>query len=260
MTGPHVRVRARNGPGAHRVADAASGPPRLPIHHAQRAIGPGSRLTVALVTAILGLLVVGQLRGQANVPGLSALSATELTQLIANLSAGNDRLREEVAQLAQRESTLQAAEDRGETTVGDLTDDLAAIRAWSGVTAVAGPGVAITVRGAIGGDGIDDLLNEIRNAGAEAISIEGVRIVSGVTVAGAPGALSVGNQALGDAFEIRAIGSPQILTGTLTRTGGVIAQIGATYPLAAITVTPVDRLTLPATDRSLAPIYAEPRL
>jgi uncharacterized protein YlxW (UPF0749 family) len=234
--------------------------PGPPVHAGQRAVGASSRLTVAVVAAVLGLLVVGQLRGQANVPGLSALSATELTQLIANLSAGNDRLRDEVAELSQREQTLSAAENRGETTVDDLTEDLAAIRAWSGVTAVAGPGVAVTVRGGIGADGIDDLLNELRNAGAEAISIEGVRMVSGVVVAGAPGALSVGDQALGETFEIRAIGSPQILTGTLTRTGGVIAQIGAAYPLAAITVTPVDRLTLPATDRSLAPTYAEPRL
>ena len=155
---------------------------------------------------------------------------------------------------------MQAARDRGETTVDELTEDLAAIRAWSGLTSVAGQGVAVTVHGSIGGDGIDDLLNEIRNAGAEAISIDGVRIVSGVVVAGAPGALSVGNQALGEAFEIRAIGSPQILTGTLTRTGGVIAQIGATYPLVTITVTPVDRLTLPATDRALTPTYAQPRL
>ena len=235
---------------------AVADPPPGPV----RTVKLGSRLTVAAVAALLGILAVGQLNGQAGVPGLSNLSATELTQLIANLSAGNDRLRDEVAQLGRRETTLQAAEDRGETTVDELTDDLAAIRAWSGVTAVAGPGVAITVRGGIGGDGIDDLLNELRNAGAEAISVDGVRIVSGVAVAGAPGALSVGNQALSESFEIRAIGSPQILTGTLTRTGGVIAQIGATYPLAGITVTPVDRLTLPATDRSLAPTYAKPRL
>lgn len=225
-----------------------------------RFAGPAGRLSVAVVAAILGLLAVGQLRGQANVPGLSSLSATELTQLIANLSAGNDRLRDEVADLAQREAALLAAQDRGETTVGNLTEDLAAIRAWSGVTPVTGQGIAVTVRGSIGGDGIDDLLNEIRNAGAEAISIDGVRLVVGVVVAGAPGALSVGDRPLGDSFEIRAIGSPQILTGTLTRTGGVIAQIGATYPLATLTVTPVERLTLPATDRNLAPIYAEPRL
>ncbi len=227
---------------------------------ARRLVGPGSRLTVALVAAILGVLAVGQLRGQANVPGLSALSATELTQLIANLSAGNDLLREEVAQLTQRYATLQAAQARGETTVGDLREDLATIRAWSGLTPVTGQGVAISVLGSIGADGVDDLMNEIRNAGAEAISIDGVRIVSGVVVSGRPGALSVGSLTLGDAFEVRAIGSPQILTGTLTRTGGVIAQIGAAYPLATITVTPVDRLTLPATDRDLTPTYAQPRL
>jgi uncharacterized protein YlxW (UPF0749 family) len=253
-------VRTRRAAAGLADLDAATGLPRPPIHHAQRAIGPGSRLTVTLVAALLGVLVIGQLRGQANVPGLSALSATELTQLIANLSAGNDLLRAEVADLTQREATLNATEDRGETTVDDLTEDLAAIRAWSGVTAVAGPGIAITVRGGIGGDGIDELLNELRNAGAEAISVEGVRVVSGIVVAGAPGDLSIANQALGETFEIRAIGSPQILTGTLTRTGGVIAQIGATYPLSTITVTPVDSLTLPATDRSLTPTSAKPRL
>jgi uncharacterized protein YlxW (UPF0749 family) len=79
-------------------------------------------------------------------------------------------------------------------------------------------------------------------------------------VAGAPGGLSVENHAIGDSFEIRAIGSPQILTGTLTRTGGVIAQIGATYPVAQLTVTPADRLTLPATDRTLLPTHGQPRL
>jgi uncharacterized protein YlxW (UPF0749 family) len=212
------------------------------------------------VAGLLGLLAVGQLRGQANVPGLSALTATELTQLIANLSAGNDQLRAEVADLNQRATALQTARDRGETTVDELRDDLATILAWSGLTPVTGQGITVTVRGSIGGDGIDDLLNELRNAGAEAISVDGVRIVSGAVVAGAPGALSVENHALGDTFEIRAIGSPEIMTGTLTRTGGVIAQIGATYPDATLTVTPVDRLTLPATERSLAPIYAEPRL
>jgi len=64
----------------------------------------------------------------------------------------------------------------------------------------------------------------------------------------------------GDAFEIRAVGSPQILTGTLTRTGGVIAQIGATYPDVQLTVTPVDMLTLPATERTLVPAHGNPRL
>jgi uncharacterized protein YlxW (UPF0749 family) len=194
------------------------------------------------------------------VPGLSALSATELTQLIANLTTRNEQLRTEISTLTRQESSLVEARNRGETTVGELASDLARIRAWAGLTDVTGQGIAITVSGPIGGDGIEELLNELRNAGAEAIEVDGVRVVAGTVVAGAPGALSVENLALGDAFEIRAIGSPQILTGTLTRTGGVIAQVGATYPDARLTVSPVEAMTLPATERDLGPTDASPRL
>ena len=219
-----------------------------------------SRLTVASVAAILGVLAIGQLRAQSGAPALAGLSAADLTQLIANLTTGNDQLRAEVTDLEGQRSHLEDAHDRGETTVDQLSSDLARMRAWAGLTPVTGQGIAIVVRGRIGGDGVDDLLNELRNAGAEAISVDGVRIVTGVVVAGAPGALSVENDAIGDSFEIRAIGSPQILTGTLTRTGGVVAQIGATYPDAQLTVTPADELTLPATDRSLIPTHGQPRL
>ena len=121
-------------------------------------------------------------------------------------------------------------------------------------------GISISVRGAIGGDGIEDVLNELRNAGAEAIAVADVRVVPGVVVAGAPGALSIENTALGDVFEIRAIGSPEILVGTLTRAGGVIAQVGATYPDARLSVTPLGTVALPASTRNLIPSDGQPRL
>jgi uncharacterized protein YlxW (UPF0749 family) len=219
-----------------------------------------SRLSVSAVAALLGVLVVGQLRGQAGVPGLSALTATELTQLIANVTTGNDRLRNEIGDLTRQEAHLTETRQRGDTTVGELADDLARIRAWAGLTPVSGQGIAVTVRGPIGGDGIEELLNELRNAGAEAIAVDGLRVVVGTVVAGAPGSLSVENAPLGDAFEIRAIGSPQILTGTLTRTGGVVSLIETTYPDASLSVTPVETMTLPATLRTIGPTDAEPRL
>jgi uncharacterized protein YlxW (UPF0749 family) len=220
----------------------------------------GGRLSIALVAGILGVLAIGQLRGQAGAPALAGLSATDLTQLIANLSTGNDQLRAEVSDLDAQRAHLADAHDRGETTVDELKADLARIRAWAGLTPVTGRGIAVIVRGPIGGDAVEDLVNELRNAGAEAIAVDGVRIVPGVVVAGAPGAVSVENNTIGNSFEIRAIGSSQILTGTLTRTGGVIAQVGATYPLVQLTVTPADQLTLPATDRALVPAHGQPKL
>ena len=44
--------------------------------------------------------------------------------------------------------------------------------------------MSITVRGPIDGPGVEDLVNELRNAGAEAIAIDDVRLVPGVVVDG----------------------------------------------------------------------------
>jgi len=227
---------------------------------AVRVLRLSGRPWVAAVTVLLGVLVVGQLRGQSGVPGLSGLSAAELTQLIANLTTENDRLRTEIATLATQRGEIQAAHDRGDTTIDQLHGDLARIRAWAGLDAVTGQGIAVTIRGPIGGDGVQDLVNELRNAGAEAIAVDGVRMVVGSVVAGTPSGLSVENHAIGDVFEIRAIGNPQLLTGTLNRTGGVVAQVGTAYPDASLTVSPVDLMTLAATDRDLTPSHAAPRL
>ena len=218
------------------------------------------RWAMTVVAAILGLLVVAQLRSQAADPGLSALSAQELTLVIANVNTRNEQLRAEVASLERQMTALTAARARGDSALGQLRSDLVALEAWGGLSAVIGPGVSIRMSGEIGGEGIEDLLNELRNAGAEAIAVEDVRVVPGTVVHGEPGALSIENTPLLDAFEIRAIGSPQILTGSLTRAGGVIAQLGATYPSADFSVTPLEVVSIPATERDLVPSHGQPSL
>jgi uncharacterized protein YlxW (UPF0749 family) len=218
------------------------------------------RWSITIVTAILGVLVVAQLRSQAANPGLSNLSAQELTLVIANVNDRNEGLRSEVAALERQVAFLTDAHDRGVSALDELRADLAALEAWAGLTPVFGPGVSIRVSGGIGGEGIEDLLNELRNAGAEAIAVEDVRVVPGTVVFGEPGALSVENTPLLDGFEIRAIGSPQILTGTLTRGGGVIAQLSATSEDLTITVTPLDTVSIPATERDLVPGHGTPSL
>jgi uncharacterized protein YlxW (UPF0749 family) len=221
---------------------------------------PRARLPLLLVAGLLGLLAVGQLRGQAGVPSLTDLSVQELGVLVANLNAQNDQLRTEVATLQRQQADLASSKDRGQSAVDQLRSDLDRIRAWAGLTGLSGSGVTITVHGPIGADGVGDLVNELRNAGAEGISIAGMRLVPGVVVTGNPGSLTVAGSALGDGFEILAIGSPQILTGTLTRAGGVVAQLGATYPDARVSVTPSEGLTLPPTTRDLQSPDARPHL
>ena len=219
-----------------------------------------NRLTMTAVALVLGFLVVAQLRGQVADASLSQQSAQDLTLLIANLNTHNEQLRGDIATLEQQLADLTDSHSRGDSAADQLRAELAQIQGWAGLRAVQGPGITIQVAGEISGEGVEDLLNELRNAGAEAISIGGVRVVPGSVVAGAAGALSIENTPLSGTFEILAIGSPQILTGSLTRAGGIIAQLSVTFPDAQISVTPLEAIAIPATDRNLAPVNGKPSL
>jgi len=219
-----------------------------------------NRLSITAVAFVLGLLVVVQLRVQQSATGFGGLSAQELTLLVANLSTRNDQLRAEVSTLERELSAIATNQSRGRDSVDQLRADLQRIRAWTGLEPVSGPGITITVEGRIDGPAVEDLLNELRNAGAEALAIDDVRVVPGIVGVGAPGDVLFGGARLPDPFEIRAIGSPQALTGSLTRVGGVIAILGATHPGALLTVTPVERMDLPASTRRMVPTHGQPRL
>jgi uncharacterized protein YlxW (UPF0749 family) len=219
-----------------------------------------SQLTIAAVTLVLGLLVVIQLRTQATSAAFAGLSSQDLTVLVANLNDRNDQLRGEITTLERELAILGQNEQRGEASVDELRADLRRVRLYAGSDPANGPGVSILVTGPVDGDGVEDLLNELRNAGAEAMSIEDVRVVPGIAAIGPPGGVAVGDAALGDPFTIVAIGAPDKLTGSLTRSGGIIAQLAATQPEVGVEVTPLDHIRVPATDRQLIPSHGHPRL
>jgi uncharacterized protein YlxW (UPF0749 family) len=220
-----------------------------------------SQLSVAAVAAILGLLVVVQLRGQTGGSELQSKSAQELTSIITSQNTENDRLRAEVATLQNQLAELQADRSNGATSVDQIESELGRIRAWTGLDAITGRGVEITVNGDIHAAAVNDLLNELRNAGAEAISIDDIRVIAMTSVSGVPGSLDVEGFLLRDPFKVRAIGRPETLVGSLTRVGGIIAQLSATNPDVLVDVTAVDQpMTLPASKLDLVPDHGRPTL
>jgi uncharacterized protein YlxW (UPF0749 family) len=221
---------------------------------------PRSQLLVAAVLFLLGVLVVIQIRAQAGGDRLASLTAQDLTFLVANLNADNDRLRSEVTGLQRQLETLELGGSRGATSVADIRADLERIRVWAGLDPVAGDGIAITVRGPISAPDVEDVVNELHNAGAEAIAIDDVRVVTGTVIGGEPGSISVDDTPLADPFTIRVIGAQESLTGSLTRAGGIVALLAATNLDVALDIEPTDRMTLPATDRTLVPGHGQPRL
>jgi uncharacterized protein YlxW (UPF0749 family) len=215
---------------------------------------------VALVLAVLGFLVVVQARSQGQDQGLGQLSVQDLTELVANVTARNSQLREEVATLQQQQQQISAAVQRGDTSTSQMRSDLSHILAWSGVLGVTGAGVQVTVSGSLPAPAVDQLMNELRNAGAEALSVNGVRVVPGVVAGGDPGSLTIGGTPVSSPLVVVAVGQPETLAGSLSRVGGLIAQLAAQYPNVAVQVDAEDLVTVPATTRSLTPSLGRPRL
>jgi uncharacterized protein YlxW (UPF0749 family) len=221
---------------------------------------PRAQWTLAGVALVLGFLAIVQLRAQGSGGGLQDLSSQDLTTLIANVNQRNGQLAGEVTSLESQLGQLQAARSQGQSAVGGLQRDLDRTRRWAGLDAVAGRGVVVQCTGPIGADAVNDLLNDLKLAGGEALAIEDTRVVAGTVVAGPPGRLSVENASLGTSFRVYAIGNPVNLTAALTRIGGIIGRIQVASPNVRISVAPSEGLTLPATDRDLAPADARPHL
>jgi uncharacterized protein YlxW (UPF0749 family) len=218
-----------------------------------------SQIALTAIALLLGLLVVIQLRAQQAGTGLETQSSQDLTLLIANLNTRNDQLRGEVADIQRQLDTMSAANARGETSVGQLRSELERARIWSGQDPASGPGVRVLLYGGVPAEAVADLVNELRNGGAEAVSIGGVRVVGRTVVAGIEGSLSLESTELGPRIEVLAIGNPAALTGGLTRAGGLVAQLQARYAEVLVEVTPLDSVTVPAVNRSLAPVIGVPR-
>jgi uncharacterized protein YlxW (UPF0749 family) len=219
-----------------------------------------SLLTFSAVLLLLGFLVVTQAHSQSPNVGLNGLSVQELGELVANVTTQNNDLRDEVDSLQQQRDQLQSTVSHGDSSAQQVRSDLTRILGWSGAVPVTGTGARVTIEGQLPGDAVELLVNELRNAGAEAISVAGVRLVPGVVASGPAGAVTVDGVALGDPATIEAIGQPEALSGSLTRAGGPIAQLSARYPEVVITVDSEDRVTLPATTRDLAPRFGRPTL
>ncbi len=218
------------------------------------------RLAMSAVLLLLGFLVVAQLNTQAADQGLVTLSVQELTELVANVTTRNNQLREEIRSLERQRENVETAVERGDTSAVQIRTDLRRVLGWSGALGVSGAGVRVDVEGLLPGDAVEQLLNELRNAGAEAIAIGTIRVVPGVVVSGPADSLVLSGIPLASPVEILAIGQPESLAGSLARAGGPIAQLAARYPDVAITVNGSDFVSVPPTDRNLYPVLGSPRL
>jgi uncharacterized protein YlxW (UPF0749 family) len=211
-----------------------------------------AQLSLFAVAMIIGILLVGQLRSQARPIELSSLSAQELSALVETISNRNLELADGLADLRDQIGDYERADVEGQSDLAISEEALQRIGAFGGLVAVAGQGIELEIEGAFDATAVNDLLYELRNAGAEAISIDDVRITAASVATLGPRAITVDDVEIGSSFVVRAIGSPDGLRSAIERPGGLLTlleqSINARFSLDEVT-----DLVVPATERDLAP-------
>lgn len=205
-------------------------------------------IAVTLVAMFLGVLAVTQIAAQdVYSRSLQLETPASLTTLIANLSERNNAIKDEILDLRHRTVTARDAIATGQGSLTEAEHQLGQLRVFAGMSAVSGAGITVRVEGTFDERALSDLVNELRNAGAEAIAVNTARIGPRSWFGATPDrALTVDANSVRGPWLVRAIGSPEVMYVAMTRTGGIIGQFELIYKGTRIDVSKESALDLPA--------------
>jgi uncharacterized protein YlxW (UPF0749 family) len=200
---------------------------------------------VAVVCVLIGIGTVAVVRGQDTDEFLATAREPDLVRLLDDLQSRQTRLDGEILRLQAAEQRLRTgttAEALQETE--QRADDL---RVLAGTTAVRGPGIRMRIDAA---DAFfaSDLLNavqELRDAGAEAIEVNGLRVVVDTWFADAADGISVSDTVVRSPYEVLAIGSPATMATAMRIPGGVADSVASQD--GSIVITELDQLEILST-------------
>ena len=216
-----------------------------------------AQLSLFAVALIIGILLVGQLRSQARPIELSSLSAQELSTLIENLSARNVELSDGLANLREQIRDYERAELQGQSALELTQENVDGLATFAGLRGVEGQGIVIEIDGSFDPTAVNDLIYELRNAGAEAIAVDDIRITASSVAVLGTSAIEIDGQPIGRTFTISAIGSPAGLKTAIERPGGILTLLQQSID-AVFTLEEATNLFIPATERDLTPQVARP--
>ncbi|MCS7263210.1 MAG: DUF881 domain-containing protein [Armatimonadetes bacterium] len=199
------------------------------------------RFAVVLVGLTLGLLIGLQVRTLGLQRG--SVGTSRVNVLVERLLRAQDeieKLREEVDKLRQQISDYEKAMAEGRAATQRMASELNNLRVLAGLTKVRGPGVIIWLTDASKPNSPEDpssgivhdtdllmLVNELRNAGAEAIAINNQRVVSTTAIRCVGNLITVNGVTISPPYEVSAIGNPNKLKEALTMPGGIVEQLTA---------------------------------
>lgn len=227
----------------------------------------GSHAALTIIFLLFGFMLAIQFRVRPSIDAnVYHQRAEELSLLLEMTEQERDKLREEVQVLRDRVAEFMA----GQSDIKALQEELVKARILAGLVEVKGPGVVVEMNDAQDsvGAGQDpnlfiihdtDILavvNELCAGGAEAISINGQRIVARTEIRCVGPVITVNGTRIAPPIKIQAIGDPNVLEPALKMRGGVVDNLKLWGIEVKIRVE--EELILPAYSDSVSFKFAKP--
>ena len=226
---------------------------------AARARSGTSRAQVlgAVLIAALGFALVVQVRQNSD-QGLSALRQSDLVRILDDVGDRRDRLASEQSDLQAQLGDLTSGTSGSQAAIDAARARLQALGILAGTIPAEGAGIEVFISdpgSVVRAAQLLDLVQELRDAGAEAMQIGAVRVVASTAFTDAAGGVSVDGQTLRAPYIVLAIGESQTMATALGIPGGVVASLPAG---ARATVAAREQVTVSALHSLRAPQYARP--
>lgn len=204
-------------------------PPRSLNSNATRARLVTSVL-VALMCALLGFGYAVQVHNTQS--SYQTLSEEELVRLLDETSTQVDKLEERKSQLSQQLTSIKSAADKQKEAARIAQQNEQSSGILSGRLPAEGKGITISI--AEDSERIDaatmfNLIEELRNAGAEVISFGDVRVVTNTYILDTKTGLQCDGKKMESPYLIKAIGDPDALQNAIQIAGGVGSKIKVQY-------------------------------
>ena len=175
------------------------------------------RLFSLFVFLLLGLLVANQYILYKRIGLALAVSDPEGRAVrVSKLYTDNEKLREQLNERIQQKNELEESASNNVEVQKLLKAEKERYEIIAGQTGVQGEGVVVNINHTMVLTQLVDFINALRNSGAEAIAINGKRIIT--TSAMEPFADQ-------PSYQIKVIGNKEVLYDSLTRPGGIFELI-----------------------------------
>jgi len=212
----------------------------------------------ALLTILLGFAVATQVRQNQSV-GLESLRQSELVNILDNTTLLSSQLDQNARDLQATRDQLVSGSTSGEAAVKAAQERLDALGILAGTARAHGPGIRMTIAdpgGKVSAPVLLDAIQELRDAGAEAIEVNNVRMVASSHFGQGASGIEIDGSSVSPPYTLTAIGDPATMSSAMEIPGGLsenVRNLGATISIAQLR-----ELTVGALHPLSGPRYARP--